>query len=397
MTPRQILLLCAFGAFLDGYDIQALGLAIPGLAQQLAVKPTEFAPALSGSLAGMAAGALLLAPYADRFGRRNMMVLALLLIGLTTVGAVAVTTPGQLAMWRTATGLGMGALLPLAVTMSAEAAPAARRIFIVTLIASCSGLGSFAAGLLAPVLDKHWGWQGIFAIGAAMPLAAALAFSIMREATPAQQRERPVVKPTTLPAAVAGLFSAPYRLRTTLLWSIFFISLFATYSLISWLPTLLTTAGWARPDAMRATGFLALGSIAGGLLLARAADKGHAVPALASAYVLAAIAFASIATAPTSKAAWIAAIIAVGAGSIGSQLALGSLASTFYPATIRATGVGWSSGIGRVGSIFGPLALAGMMSLQFQPAHIIGFLAVPMAICAVLVCLLKRALVHEVA
>lgn len=397
MSPRQVLLLCAFGAFLDGYDIQALGLAIPGLAQHMAVQPTEFAPALSGSLAGMAAGAMLLAPYADRFGRRNMMVLALLLIGLTTMGGIIAATPGQLALWRTATGLGMGALLPLAVTMSAEAAPAARRVFIVTLIASCSGLGSFAAGLLAPALDKQWGWQGIFAVGAAMPLAAALAFGAMRDAVPASQSERSAIRPTSLPAAVAGLFSAPYRWRTILLWSIFFISLFATYSLISWLPTLLTTAGWARPDAMRATGFLALGSIAGGLLLARAADKGHAVPALACAYVLAATAFACIATAPSSKAAWIALIVAVGAGSIGSQLALGSLASTFYPAAIRATGVGWSSGIGRFGSIFGPLALAGLMSLHIPPAHIIGFLAVPMAICALLVCLLKRALVHEAA
>ncbi|MDT0508563.1 MFS transporter [Novosphingobium sp. MMS21-SN21R] len=397
MSPRQVLLLCGFGAFLDGYDIQALGLAIPGLAQHMAVTPTAFAPALSGSLAGMAAGALLLAPYADRIGRRKMMVFSLILIGVTTAALFTVVTPGQLAVWRTATGLGMGALLPLAVTMSAEAAPATRRVLIVTLIASCSGLGSFAAGLLAPVLDKIWGWHGIFAVGAAMPLLAALAFAAMRDAPPASQAERSAPKPTSLPAAVAGLFSAPYRLRTILLWSIFFISLFATYSLISWLPTLLTTAGWARPDAMRATGFLALGSIAGGLLLARAADKGRAVPALASAYVIAAIAFAVIATAPSSKGAWIGLIIAVGAGSIGSQLALGSLASTFYPAEIRATGVGWSSGIGRVGSIFGPLALASMMSLQIPPAHIIGSMALPMALCALLVCLLPKALVHEAA
>ncbi|MFM6832777.1 MAG: MFS transporter [Novosphingobium sp.] len=397
MSPRQILLLCAFGAFLDGYDIQALGLAIPSLAQHMAVQPTAFAPALSGSLAGMAAGALLLAPYADRIGRRKMMVVALLLIGLTTLGLFTVATPGQLALWRTATGLGMGALLPLAVTMSAEAAPAARRVLIVTLIAACSGFGSLAAGLLAPVLDSRWGWQGIFAVGAAMPLAAALAFAVMREQTPAPQGERSAVKPSSLPAAVAGLFSGPYRLRTTLLWSIFFISLFATYSLISWLPTLLTSAGWARPDAMRATGFLALGSIAGGLLLARAADKGHAVPALACAYLLAATAFACIAVAPSSKVTWIVLIIAVGAGSIGSQLALGSLASTFYPVEIRATGVGWSSGIGRVGSIFGPLALASMMSLQIPPAHIIGSMALPMALCALLVCLLPKALVHETA
>ena len=388
-APRAILLLCAYGAFLDGYDIQALGLAIAGLAQHLAVEPVAFAPALSGSLAGMAAGALLLAPLADRFGRRPIMVLALLLIGLTTAGLTTSSSPDQLALWRVATGLGMGALLPLAVTMASEAAGAARRTFVVTLIASCSAVGSFAAGILAPVLDRLWGWQGIFAVGAAMPLLAALIFAAMPN-TPEAAREEPVR--TGLAVALGGLLSAPYRLRTMLLWIIFFISLFATYSLISWLPTLLTTAGWARADAQHAAGFLALGSIVGGLVLARVADRGRAVPALACAYLLAAAAFAGIALTPASRGAWIALIVAVGAGSIGSQLALGSLASSFYPATFRATGVGWSSGMGRVGAIFGPLVLATMMTSHIAPAHIIGSLAVPMALCGLLVLLLPRAL-----
>ena len=155
---------------------------------------------------------------------------------------------------------------------------------------------------------------------------------------------------------------------------------------------MLTTAGWARADAQHAAGFLALGSIVGGLVLARVADRGRAVPALACAYLLAAAAFAGIALTPASRGAWIALIVAVGAGSIGSQLALGSLASSFYPATFRATGVGWSSGMGRVGAIFGPLVLATMMTSHIAPAHILGSLAVPMALCGLLVLLLPRAL-----
>lgn len=392
MSARAVLLLCAFGAFLDGYDIQALGLAIPGLAQYLAVAPTAFAPALAASLAGMAAGAMLLAPVADHVGRRQVMVLALVLIGLTTAGLTTVTSPGQLAIWRGISGMGIGALLPLAVTLSSEASGPASRTLIVTLIASCAAVGSFFAGILAPALDRHWGWQGIFAVGAAMPLVAALAFAVMKNGAPPGQAN---TAPTSFVTALSGLFSAPYRLRTILLWSIFFTSLFATYSLISWLPTLLTTAGWARGDAQRAAGFLALGSIAGGVLLAALADRGKSVPALACAYLVAALAFAGIAMAPTSRGTWIALIMAVGAGSIGSQLALGSLAASFYPAAFRATGVGWSSGIGRVGSIFGPLALAAMMASRIPPAHIIGSLAVPMAVCALLVLLLPKAMAYE--
>jgi len=392
---RVTLALCAFAAFLDGYDIQALGLAIPGLASHLQVAPTAFAVALSLSLAGMAAGAMLLAPWADRFGRQKMMIFALILIGVTMLAAVTSQSPAQLAFWRTLTGLGMGALLPLAITVAAESAPPRNRTLTITLVVSCTAVGSFAAALAAPGLEGAFGWPGIFYVGAGMPMAAAALFFFLGAA------KSPVAAGNNVSSndrggTFAALFNDDFRLRTTLLWVIFFISLLATYSLISWLPTLLTDAGWTRGEAQRATGFLALGSVVGGLLLAWAADRGRAVPALAAAYILAAIAFAGVGMAPGSKAVWSLLIFLIGAGSIGSQLALGSLAASFYPAAIRATGVGWSSGIGRAGSIFGPLALAAMMTAGLAASAIIASLAAPMILCMICVLMLPKALKNDI-
>lgn len=392
MKRTSVLVLCGFATLLDGYDIQALGLAVPALAAEFKTEPTAFAAALSGSLAGMAMGALGLAPLGDRLGRKATMIAALLIVGLMTAGATTSATAFQLAAWRTATGLGMGALIPLAVTIAAESAPLARRTTIVTLIASCAGVGSFLAGFLAPVIENNLGWRGIFVLGAALPIATAVLFAFWHPE--GADQETATLETHRPPKGVAGLLSPAYRYRTALLWVIFATSLLATYSLISWLPTLLGNAGWDRGDAQRAAGFLALGSICGGLALAWATDRGSAIPSLVIGFIIAAAAIVGIGFQPTGKPMWIILLLAAGAGAIGSQLALGSLAASFYPAHLRATGLGWASGVGRVGSIFGPLLLALLIGRQIPPAAIIGSLALPLGFCGLCIAALPGAVAN---
>lgn len=392
MNRKSVLALCGFATLLDGYDIQALGLAVPAMAAEFQVDATTFALALSGSLAGMAVGALGLAPLGDRFGRKALIIFSLLLVGIMTGGVITSASPIQLAAWRFAAGLGMGALIPLAVTIAAENAPGSSRTTIVTLISSCAGIGSFLAGFLAPIVEQGYGWRGIFILGAILPVVTALAFMFWDEQAP--ETRRGALEQDSPVSGVAGLLGPTYRGRTTLLWAVFFTSLLATYSLISWLPTLLGNAGWLRSDAQRAAGFLAIGSIIGGLTLAWAADKGLAIQGLALGFAVAAAALVGIGFQPTDRVIWIVLLIAIGAGAIGSQLALGSLAASFYPPGLRATGLGWSSGLGRIGSIFGPLLLAMLIAHQIPSAAIIGSLALPLAICVLCVVALPKALAN---
>ncbi|MDB5685263.1 MAG: transporter [Sphingomonas bacterium] len=385
----RVIALCALAIFLDGYDIQTLGLAVPGMARSFGVAPTAFAPALSGSLVGMALGAILLSPLADRYGRRRMMIAMLLLIGVTTLGVATAASVALLTTWRIASGLGIGALLPVAITLAAEYAPASKRSLLVTLTIICSPLGSFAAGFTAPMLEDAFGWHGIFGAGGLLPIVVA---AVMWVALPESPSFVAVARRKAPAPSVTRLFDPRFRLRTTLLWAIFALSLFSIYSLISWLPTLLGSAGWERAAAQRATGLLALGSIVGGMLLAWAADRGKAVRALMVAYLGTAVVFGLFLVGPDSRAVWLILIALVGAGAIGSQMALGSLSTSFYPDELRSTGIGWSGGIGRLGSIFGPLAFAGLMALRLPATAIIGLLTVPMLLCAICVAMLPRAL-----
>lgn len=405
----KVIGLCSLAVFLDGYDVQALGLAIPHLSEEFGVAPTAFAQALSGSLVGMALGAIVLSPLADRFGRRKMLILMMLLIGLTTIGVIFASNPHELLFWRLLSGLGLGATVPVAITLTCEYAPEHRRVALVTLMVSCTAIGSFCAGLIAPILDAVWGWRGIFGLGAILPLTSALLFYFfLPESSRFQSR---ITSGKTLSATagkpepaqssalelrqtggVSSLFSPALRQRTGLLWTIYWLNLFVNYALISWLPTLLRSAGWSHDSSMRFGGVIALGGIMGGLALSWLADRGHAIKALVCAYVSTSFLLMLFVVGPTSVWVWVVLLVLVGAGAIGSQITIGSLTAAYYPTVVRSTGLGWASGAGRIGSVFGPLALAGLMQWNTPVAMIFGALMLPMLLCAVCVSLLPRAL-----
>jgi MFS transporter, AAHS family, 4-hydroxybenzoate transporter len=377
--------LCSLASLLDGYDIQALGLAIPGMAKDFGVAPTTLTFAVSASLIGMALGAMLLGPLGDRFGRKQMLAAFLLLIGATTFGVVSATSPMQLTIWRFLSGLGMGAILPVAIAIVAEAAPPERRTALVTLMVVSSPLGSFIGGFVAPSIEPVYGWRGIFGAGGALTFLAGILIWFALPATEHQQS-------TELKPLMSSLFTPQYRARTMLLWTIFWLNLFVSYSLISWLPTLLGAAGWERAAAQQATGILALGGICGGLLMAWAADKGRAVPTLAVAYAVTAGLFVLFILGPGERVAWFALLALVGAGGLGAQMALGSLAASFYPTEIRTTGLGWSGGFGRIGAIIGPFVMAAMLQASISASVILALLMLPMLACAYCVTRLPKAL-----
>jgi AAHS family 4-hydroxybenzoate transporter-like MFS transporter len=414
---KRVIALCCMATFLDGYDTQALGLAVPRIAEAWSLPPGDFAPALSGSFVGLALGAVLLAPLADRFGRRPTLIAMMLVVGITTLGAALATSVHSLTFWRVMTGLGLGGSVPVATAMTSEYAPTRRRAAFVALMIACMALGSFGAGIVAPLINGMWGWRGIFGVGAVLPVAMA---GLLRAALPESlrfligqgvdtraigaqlDRIAPHLRGTALRviapgqpvrASVESLFGAAYGMRTILVWTIFWFNLFVIYSMISWMPTLLRSAGWEHDTAQRASGLVSLGGIAGGLLLAWIADRGHATAALFTAYVGTAVVFMLFIVGPAGISVWIVLLLLVGAGAVGGQMAASSVAAGYYyPPELRSTGVGWFNGIGRIGGIVGPVVLADLMKSGWSSAHILGFLALPMLICAGGVLLLPRAL-----
>lgn len=153
----RVLALSCMCTFLDGYDSQALALAVPHMAEEWSLPPPAFAPALSGSLMGIALGAVLLAPLADRFGRRPTLIAMMIVIGLTTLGVTLASNPTVLIAWRVMTSLGLGGAVPIATALISEYAPARRRSSLIAFMVACLAFGVFAAGIIAPVLNGFWG------------------------------------------------------------------------------------------------------------------------------------------------------------------------------------------------------------------------------------------------
>jgi MFS family permease len=388
--------LCMLAAFFDGYDAQMLAMAVPLMAADFGTPPTSFAAAASGSLAGMAFGAMLLSPLADRFGRRPMLILSLVILGAGTLSATQADSPTEIAVWRTFAGCGLGAVVPITIAIVADIVPATRRVTIVTIMASGFTVGAASSGLIAPLLSKHWGWQGLFAYGGIMPLTIALlcwwGIPHVRQTVQAARTLQPDVPPPNAMQRVAALFAPRYRHRTLFMWLLTALNLFANYGLFSWLPTLLVQNGWSVAAASRVTSFLAIGGLTGCYFVSTQADRGRTVMALMAVYLTGAIALGLCATNPDSTWVWAVLIILIGFGGIGASLTLAPLASTYYPPELRSTGVGWANGVGRAGSFFGPLALAWLMDQHLTPTLVLAALMVPMALCALFVTLLPLAL-----
>lgn len=384
--PLWPILLCALAVFFDGYEAQMLAMAVPLLAKHLGVAPTAFALASSASLAGMAIGALVLGPLSDRVGRKPMLLVSLLLFGGGTLAALTIRSPGELTLWRLIAGCGLGAAVPITIAMVSEWAPPAKRVRIVTLMAMGFPVGASSAGLIAPLLTSRWGWQGLFVYGGVAPLiiAALIAVSV-REPPRSLKAEKPVWR------RVGALFAPALRSRTLLFCALNVVNLFANYGLASWLPTLLVQNGWTLAAASRATSALAIGGLAGSFLASGMADRGRIGLGLGGAYVIAAAGLALCGTNPQSTLVWVVLLMLVGC-TMGAAVTLGPLASAHFPPEVRATGVGFANGIGRFGSLFGPLALAALMNQQLSPTSVIGSLMAPMLLCAVLIAWLARVL-----
>jgi len=366
-----------------------LSVAIPKLAKHFQLAPQVYATAASASVAGMAIGAMLLAQLADRFGRRMALFFFQVLIGVAMLGAAHSITPFELATWRFFSGLGIGAILPVAIAATADAAPPRRRGIIVTTVVSFSALGSFLSGFLAAPITDLWDWPGLFLVGAMAPIASGIAALLLLPVSEHITRRKGAASET-------GIHSSPFRspdVRKLIFFlsAILWINLLVNHSISSWLPTILTMSGRDYAEAAQISGLKSIGGILGGLAIGIVSDRGRLFLGLIFAYLISGLV---LIIAPFAISAsfyyWAILVIMLGFGSYGSAIAVGSLCATFFAQSIRASATGLISGFGRTGAIVGPFLLATFMNQQ-MPAHLLlSTLVVPIMLCATLVLILGR-------
>jgi AAHS family 4-hydroxybenzoate transporter-like MFS transporter len=188
---------------------------------------------------------------------------------------------------------------------------------------------------------------------------------------------------------IAYLFSEGRALATLVLWAVFFTSLLDLYLLLNWLPTVLNDLGASVSVAAAVGAMLQVGGIVGTLTLGQFIDR-FSFRALALAFLFAALAIAIVGFSGQSIAFAMFAISCAGFFLVGGHIAAIALAATYYPTMARSTGVGWAIGIGRVGSIVGPLIGGIMLARGVDAQSLFTAAAVPALVASVAALVLAR-------
>jgi AAHS family 4-hydroxybenzoate transporter-like MFS transporter len=403
----RVLLICAAVLFVDGFDTQAIGYVAPAVAQEWKLVRGALGPVFSAGLFGLMIGAILFGTIADRIGRKRIIVFSTIAFGVCSLLTTLAQDVAWLMVLRFLTGLGLGGAMPNAVALTSELSPHRRRATMVMTMFAGFSIGAALGGLLAAVLIPAFGWRSVFLIGGLAPLALAPMLGVMLpesirylaldggrdrdvagllrliasdESIPADAHF--VVREPKLPGLpVAHLFAEGRSGVTLLLWSVFFMSLLDLYLLSNWLPTVLNDLGVSVSVAAVIGAMLQFGGVAGTFALGRFIDR-FSFRALALTYLSAAVAIAAIGVTGHSNALVTSAIFAAGFCTIGGQIAANALTATYYPTAIRSTGMGWALGIGRVGSIVGPLVGGAMLAAKVGVDTLFAVAAIPALIAA---------------
>lgn len=349
--------LCFLAAMVEGFDIQAAGVAAKGMGASFALNPERLGYVLAASPFGLLFGAALGGRLADRIGRKASLIGSMAVFGLFTLGTALSPNGDMLLAMRFLTGLGLGGALPNLIALSAEAADRRNRTTVVAVMAAGMPVG----GVLAALTGLFGGadWRTVFWIGGAAPLLLGL---VLLAALPESRRfqQAKASGETRMPLARA-LFAEGRALTTVLLGAAFFATLLILYLLQNWLPSLMQGRGFSRTDAAAIQAAFNVGGAAGAMALGWLLDRGARRVVVAGAYLGAAASLLALAAigGDLMQAALVAGV--VGVFVTGSQLALYGLAPHHYATAIRGTGVGAAVALGRAGAVFGPLLAAALI------------------------------------
>ncbi len=413
---KWILLLVGLTVVMDGFDVQAMGFVAPAIIKEFGVAKSALGPVFGAGLLGMLVGSLTLSVLADKLGRRPILICATLFFSLCMLYTATVTSLMELQVLRFITGLGLGAIMPNAMALAGEYSPKRKRVTLMMLVSCGFTVGAVLGGLVSASLIAAYGWRAVFWVGGLAPLVIAalmawrlpesLQFLVLRGKHLARvgqclQHIEPsarmdsdtrylVPEPAQGGAPVAELFRHGRAKTTLLLWVVNFMNLLNLYFLANWLPTIAASAGLSTTNAVLVGTALQVGGVVGTLLMGPIIDRVGFYRVLVPVFAVAAVMIALIGQPGLSLPVLFVVVTITGFCIVGGQPAVNALAATYYPTAERSTGVGWSLGIGRFGSIVGPVLGGILIQRQWANSELFVAVAVPAVISTVMLFVLSR-------
>jgi len=367
----------------DGYDIGAVAFAVPHLLKEWQITDrSALGPVFSASLFGILFGSPLFGYVGDRFGRKVAAVLSCLTFGVFTLAAAWAASLTELLWLRAFAGVGIGGLLPNMIALNGEYAPRKFRATLIILMFCGVTFGGAIPGAVSNWLVPTYGWKIIFIIGGVLPIVLAgcavlwlpesAKFLVVKQdrarlvrilgrlapEVPIGPNTRFVIPDEKVYSGFSPkyLFADGMHLITPLLWLCFAVNLMGFYFLVSWMPTLLIGQKVLSPtDAATATALVQIGGTVGGILICRPMEsRGFWPVALLFVGAIPCVALIGF-SATTSSAALMVNAFLAGFCVLGLQFGLNAASAMVYPTSFRSNGSGWAFGIGRFGSIVGPI------------------------------------------
>jgi MFS family permease len=280
-------LVCFLMSMLDGMDVLVISYAAPAIATDWVISPEALGVVFSAGLAGMTLGTLLIAPMADRIGRKSIILFSGVLMGCCIYLTSYAQDTTQLFLYRFFSGLGIGSMLASTTSLTAEYTPEKSRDFWVSFVISGYPVGAVLSGLVAASVVPVEGWRYMFQLAGGASLAAIpVAYFFLSESTEyylgiqprhalrnlnkilvrmkvPQLDALPVLQVSRKRIPVKQLFQEAYRQPTFLLWIALFMAFAALYYLISWIPKLANDAGLSMELAIYAGAVFNIGAFVG--------------------------------------------------------------------------------------------------------------------------------------
>ncbi|MBU0882153.1 MAG: MFS transporter [Gammaproteobacteria bacterium] len=405
----MVMALCALLLIFDGYDLFIYGVVLPSIMQEWGLTPLQAGALGSYALFGMMFGALAFGTLADKIGRKKGIAICFALFSSATIINGFASSPTEFGIYRFLAGLGCGGLMPNAVALMNEYAPKRLRSTLVAVMFSGYSLGGMLAAGVGIYMLPRFGWESMF-FAAAVPLLLlplilwklpeSVGFLVRQgrheQARAVLQKIQPdlQIEPTDQllmsdskgqGVAVFELFRDGRALRTLCLWLAFFCCLLMVYALSSWLPKLMANAGYSLGSSLSFLLALNFGGMAGAILGGWLGDRFNLSKVMVGFFVAAAVSISLLGfKSPTVLLYGL--IFIAGATTIGTQILLYAGAAQFYGLSIRSTGLGWASGIGRNGAIVGPLLGGALMGINLPLQLNFMAFAIPGAIAAFAMC-----------
>ncbi len=401
----RVVALAFLTALLDGLDLQIIAYAAPVMARDLRLTETSLGVIFSGGFAGLAAGSMFLAPLGDRFGRRTIMILCLVVFGLSVLATPLAQHAEQIFVLRVLTGVGLGGVMPNAVAISMEFSPARLRASMVSFTTFGFIIGGAAGGVVAASLIPLVGWKGMLFIVGALPLALALIEFFFLPESPEYVSSRRHVehspdrvtgdciaesiehRPASRTSPIRTIFSKENRRNSLLIWIATFANLSVAFGALQWLPTILNRRGFALEIANSLVGMMWVSAIPGVVILlylSRRMGLQRSLGSFLCAGSLVTCGLGAVIAARGMGPVWLV-MIAFGLTITAAQVGFYSLLAAVYPSSSRVTGIGWAQGIGRIGAIVGPSAIGVLLSIETNITTLFAYLSIPVLLAGVAV------------